>query len=211
MKITRASSEEEMISEFLKAEIDPRQDNRLSTGKMIKSRLADLKVPETIIYTPDLTRSSDNGIRKLLLTEIRGFPNQLLFTRVPTVVDWKFAELDNQDILNIEYLNQVWNTGGWLAGGAKAADGAAYVLKSTKNGLDNVEHGDFKSALHYIQANGQFLPVVLITDGNRVVVLEGHKRVTVYAMDVIGKKLSTTTKRAIVGTCSPQALKNWNG
>ena len=79
MNILRTSSEDEMISEFLRTEY---RSERFS--EHIKKAMKELLLDENIILSVDLNNINENIARKKLLGEFRGYGlNRELFENFP--------------------------------------------------------------------------------------------------------------------------------
>ncbi|MDE5859793.1 MAG: hypothetical protein K2H23_05345, partial [Oscillospiraceae bacterium] len=101
MNILRASSEEEMIAEFLKAEY---RSERFS--EQIKETMNALSFNESIILSADLNNDAENAARKKLLGEFRGYGlNRELFERFPTEISWSLCNFVSGDLNQIRYIN----------------------------------------------------------------------------------------------------------
>ena len=93
MDILRTSSEDEMISEYLKAEY---HSERFS--EQIKKIMKKLLLDESIILSADLNNMNENIARKKLLGEFRGYGlNRELFERFPNEIQWSLCNFVSSD------------------------------------------------------------------------------------------------------------------
>lgn len=106
MKYIRESSEDEMILEFLKGEIE---SERFQT--QIMEILSTEREKLEIIKYGDLNNTTENLRRKEILRIFRGYgSNTELFENFPKISRWIFAECVEEDIDNIRYINySYWN------------------------------------------------------------------------------------------------------
>ena len=96
------STEQEMILAFLLAEIDsPR------FGQQYQSHLAAARLDKTqLIGQPDLSNSTDNALRAVLLSCVRGYgANSALFAGFPSDVDWRRVSLTRPELARVKYAN----------------------------------------------------------------------------------------------------------
>lgn len=109
-----------------------------------------------------------------------------------------------KDLNNIRYINyDYWN---------ELSNGTGSPLIASKNitqgkTVFNVSNASFFDGANLLKSGAKFKPCILLTaDYNTFVVLEGHFRITCYAM--CPKCFNGT--RAIVIECSKNELNNWN-
>ncbi|HTK03752.1 MAG TPA: hypothetical protein VL401_03240 [Alphaproteobacteria bacterium] len=178
MKIVKKISEDEMIAAFLKAEIN---SDRFGSG--ISSLLEKHTLDRKILDTPDLENKLENSFRKEILGEARGFGKNLhIFTNFPSNIEWFRVLISKSELEKILYIN--WNY--WLE-----------MTKNTRLPLDliaRIESGDlledkevsrFKSVSNHIKSGVKVPEMILVAKNknSRLVVLEGHVRLTAYLLD----------------------------
>ena len=199
MNILRTSSEEEMISEFLKAEY---HSERFS--ERIKKVMKDLLLDESIILSADLNNSNENIARKKLLGEFRGYGlNRKLFENFPKEIQWSLCNFESHDLVNIRYIDySYWNE---LSKGTHSPLTAAQtILDGTE--IYNQSNEGFVRAAEYIKSGGQFLrPILLTSDLEHFVIVEGHLRITAFAL----APEHFNHVECFVGKCSNDELKKW--
>ncbi|NLV91990.1 MAG: hypothetical protein GX030_06320 [Firmicutes bacterium] len=199
VKILRASSEEEMILEFLKAECT---SERFSD--QMKDALEKLGLEESIIFSADLHSEAENAERKRLLGEFRGYgEGREMFENFPTIFEWNLCSFSCADLGKIRYIDySYWND---LSAGTHRPLTAAETMR---NGvlIYGLSNDGFLRAAEYIKHGGVFPKLFFLTsDYENFVIVEGHLRMTAYALvpecfiDV----------EAIVGRCSSEELKKW--
>lgn len=199
MKILRRSSEDEMILEFLSAELESIRFR----DKMIKV-LKTLQLDEEVIIKADLNNDEENIIRKRILACFRGYGrNEELFERFPTIKTWFYAQCEQSDLDNIHYINySYWNE-------LSKNTGLPKVAAQTINAgimIYDIPNDAFLRGRDYLLKGNSFRPVILITSNMKnFIIVEGHSRMTSYAL--IPEKFNGTY--CYVGICDDKELKNW--
>ena len=198
MEVVRKSSENEMILEFLKGELN---SNRFNSD--LNDSLNELNVDSNIISNGDLSNEDENSLRLKIMKQYRGYPDSLLFENFPRILEWKLMKLDKEDINNIYYIDyDYWNL---------LSNDTSSPLEAVKNIMDgreifDVSNKPFLDGVDYLKSNS-FPPVILITcNDKRYLIVEGHSRMTIYGFDPT--KLNGTY--AYVGYCSPEEMKKYD-
>src|SRR5215467_1224647 len=102
-------SDNEMISEFLRAEIDsPLRE------KGIMERLSYHRRDRTLIDMPNIADANENAIRRDILNYTRGYPRCLLFRGFPLDVSWRKFILESDDLTKMRYINDVGGGRHWI-------------------------------------------------------------------------------------------------
>lgn len=200
MKIIRHSNEDEMIACFLNGELFSSR-----FGDTLRKTVAKLKYDLRIIEHPNWKDSSENQERRHILSEFRNYgKNNDIFENFPKVNKYVIAEFESQDLKNIRYINyNYWN---------ELSNGTGSPLVASKNITQgkivfNVSNAPFFEGVKLLKSGSKFKPCILLTaDYNTFVVLEGHSRITCYAM--CPEYFNGT--RAIVLECSKNELECWN-
>lgn len=199
MKILGQSFEEEMILEYLRAEVFSKRfsDNIQETMKR-------LNLDEKIVISADLQSDEENGKRRELLGAVRGYGrNQSMFERFPAVTDWKLCSFSQKDLEKIRYIDySYWNE---LSGGThRPVDAAETIRKGICIYGQNNE--GFIQAASYISNGGTFPKMFFLTaDFESYVIVEGHLRMTAYAM----APEQFDDIEVIVGICDADELSGW--
>lgn len=191
MKRVRKLSENEVVGEFLKTEINSnRWKGRIS--KLLSSKNSN----RSVIENTDYDNKAENIIRADILSKFRGWKqNKLLFTNFPKDVKWYEYELENSDIKKIYYMDySYWNelsgkTRLVIIGARNAKKGLKIFGKSNKQ---------FERAAQFIEKGGKFPKLILLAKDkySKLVLLEGHLRATalLWNKDILPNKL-----RVIIG------------
>ncbi|MCL2284740.1 MAG: hypothetical protein FWC32_00070 [Firmicutes bacterium] len=202
MKIIRQSCENEMVYEFLKMEI---ASSRYS-GE-IKAVLDELGIPVEVITDGSVLSAEENTARAEVLNRFRGYGrNDELFTNYPSTVNWVWASfgIDDMDkIIYIEY--SYWNE---LSDYTGSPVEAAKTIRAGKTIYD-VPNDGFIKAEESLKNGTVFPPLIFLTEEteSRYILLEGHLRMTAYALQPEFFQDIT----ALVGFCSSQKLDKWYG
>lgn len=199
MKVLRKSSENEMILEFLKAEY-----TSVRFSEELKNVLWDFGCDRSIIFSADLQDMVENRTRKRILGAYRGYgEDRELFECFPEVYEWNLCSFSGNDIEKIRYIDySYWNE---LSVGTKRPLDA---VKTIRNGIRiyDVANDGFLQAAEYIKKGGTFPKLFFLTaDEEQFVIVEGHLRMTAYALAPECFK----EVEVIVGKCSSEQLERW--
>ncbi len=178
MKILKRISEDEFIAEFLKSEIASKR-----FGKSITEILDRKKMSRKVVIDPDLESKKDNEFRRALFGEVRGFGmDKDLFEDFPTDVQWFSAVIGKAELKKVKYIDwSYWND---LSDGTRSPIRAAKNIKAGKE-VSNVSNAGFLEVFSEIK-KGSILPRMIIVakdKGSRLVVLDGHQRLTAYFIE----------------------------
>jgi hypothetical protein len=155
VRILRPATEDEVLAAFVEAERDsPRY------GTTVR-KLVD--------------RVGDNS--RAVLAAYRSWPDQGLFGGFPRDVRWFRAALTSNDVLEIRYINWDW----WLrlSGGSRDPRDAAERIRAGL--IEGVEDGPENQVIARNAARNPELIAVRAPE-SRLVLLEGHARLTAYAL-----------------------------
>lgn len=199
MNILRISSEDEMISEFLKTEY---HSERFS--ERIKKVMKELLLDEGIILSADLNNADENNARKKILGEFRGYGlNRELFENFPNNIQWSLCNFVSDDLSKIRYIDySYWN---------EMSSGTHSPLTAAQNIFDGIEiygqsNEGFLKAAEFIKSGGKFpRPILLTSDFEHFVIVEGHLRITAFAL--VPERFNNV--ECLVGKCSSDDLKKW--
>jgi hypothetical protein len=205
MIVTRESSEAEMIAEFLRQEHAARD----RYGERIDACLREEGVDAAIITAADLTDPEDNAARRRVFARYRGYGTgeSSYLTGFPdTGVSWAWWRLTPQELLRVRYIRYSY----WMAlsGGTRSPAEAA---RRIRDGIEvyGVSNAAFLELADRLRDGLRVPSLILVAaaSGNpdALVVLEGHARITAYALapDAIPDPIDV-----LVGT-SP-AIARWD-
>jgi hypothetical protein len=134
-----------------------------------------------VLRQPDLGVAEENAYRRRLLDEHRSYERREgLFLDFPREIEWFRAELDREELLDILYINWDW----WLrmSGGPRLPLDAAARIRRDEAPEATVETNEPIAARLLSADPPPPLIVVAPTDHSKLVLLEGHVRLTAYAL-----------------------------
>lgn len=176
MRILRAASEAEVLAAFLRGELN---SPRWRTGLL--GLLAEDRVDESVLRTPDLADADQCAYREALLDRHRAWlRREGLFQGFPERVEWTRVALVPDEVLAIRYINWDW----WLRisdGTRRPLVAAARIRRGEVAGVTAEEHERIAARLDTTEPPAELIAVAL-PGGSRLVVLEGHVRLTAYAL-----------------------------
>lgn len=175
MQKIRDVTENEMISVFLKAEV-----NSSRWGNSISQLLEKDGKNKSIVNNPNLENNEENIYRKKLIGDFRGYAqNTHLFETFPNDVKWQLVRLNKEELKKVKYMKyDYWNE---LSNKTRLVkDGA----QSIRNGIEvyRVSNEGFLKATEAIKNRVVFPYMIFITKNmnSDIVVLEGHQRITAH-------------------------------
>lgn len=197
-----SACEDEMVLAFLKMEYDSDRF-RAQIAEALWGRNADA----ALIGRGDPSNPAENALRKAVLGDFRGFGrDEGLFERFPLGVRWEWTVLESSDLAKIRYVDyDYWNE---LSDNTGSPLRAAEAVRAGRTAC-GVPNDGFWEALSHLRRGGAFPPLIALTDGRGadLYLIEGHKRVTAYAlMPELFRDV-----RALVGFCDAGALQRWRG
>lgn len=178
MKLIRKIQEDEMVAEFLKAEITSKR-----FVNEVRREIKKYHIPNRIIKNPNLKNADENQIRKRILGAYRGYgKKKQLFDNFPSKVVWKRIFLKPKELVLVRYINfDYWVK---LSNQTRLPTDAA---RSIKAGIEvfGVSNQNFLDAAKALRHGKKFPPLILIAKNSRsrMVVLEGNLRLTAYLLE----------------------------
>ena len=167
-----------MIAVWLACEL-----GSLRFGDHLRELLKRDAVETAVIESPVLASEEQNDYRRRLLGEVRGLGHDRAnFHGFPDDVTWERCLLTPNEVSRIEYCDYSY----WLElsnGTRKPADGAARINQGVEQIMRQTTD-NFRRAAAALRAGTTFREMILAThDRNRLVVIEGHLRLTAYMME----------------------------
>ena len=196
MKIIKKSNEDEMLLEFLKCEVTSKR-----FSPKLNKTLEELNLTQDIILKANLNNSQENEQRKLIMNKFREYPIGDIFENFPKEIKWFYVEFEEGDFEKIYFLNwPCWNER--TNNSAKPKDAAKNIFNGIE--FDDISNEIFFKGLEYLENGNKFSPIIAITcNEEKYVLIEGHSRVTVYAM----KPELFVGTYGYVGLCSQEEMK----
>ncbi|TVR54729.1 MAG: hypothetical protein EA426_16590 [Spirochaetaceae bacterium] len=199
MQIVAGISEHEMIATFLRAEYASER-----FGSDLKALFNRDGMDPRIITTPDWTDDSENAYRRALLGEFRGYGcDSRLFEGFPSRIAWERATVRPDELLNIKYIEyDYWVT---LSRGTRSPRDGAEAIRDRVN-VFGVPIDGFLRVAEALRNGAQFPELICVRSsvGGPVVVVEGHVRLTAYALE---PDMIPSRAMIILGTSSE--VENW--
>ena len=199
MKYGQRVDESEMVALFLRSELKSER-----WADAIRKVLAARTLPDSLITNPDTSDAAANQQRAHVLGDFRGYKeNRDLFSGYPEDVDWHQVLLERNDFGRLKYVDySYWNE--ITDGSRRPHDAVDTILKGKK--VYGVSNQPAIDGAESVRAGLAFDPIILVTTdvNSDLVILEGHSRVTVYAL--AGSDVPTTI-RALMGLS--QGFASW--
>ncbi|SRR5712692_9267417 len=176
MRIVRTASEAEVIATFLRGELDsPRY------GERLRAFLREDEMDASVVSRPNVDDRQESAYRETLLDRHRGWlRREGLFNGLPLEIDWSRAALTPEEVLAIRYINWDW----WLhvSGGTRQpVDTAERIRRNSIAGVSAEEHEPIAASLQSAEPPPELIAVARPAR-SRLVLVEGHVRLTAYAL-----------------------------
>jgi hypothetical protein len=187
MKYIEALNEHEMIAVFLRTEMHSER-----YAAELDELLKRAGLSRELIDKPDTTNESENSYRLQVMTAFRGYSRREgYFQNFPEDVTWQRVALSRDDVLRAKYIK--WDYWLELSGGSRSPTDAAVAIRSGRTVAD-VSNAGFLALAEALRHGAVFPELILVSTGYDadVVVLEGHARLTAYALvpDTISRPLT---------------------
>lgn len=189
-----------MLLEFLRGELG---SPRFSAD--LRAALTVCHAEEELITRGDLLDPEENALRRQVMGAFRGYGrDEELFHNFPKEITWNYAVLEAEDLPRIRYIDySYWNE--ISRGSSSPLDAVATIRAGIR--IFDVPNDGVLATEQYLRRGGKLPPVILLTSGRgRLVIVEGHHRMTAYAL----APETFPGSFAYVGTCSPEELRHWN-
>ncbi|HOJ80035.1 MAG TPA: hypothetical protein PK767_01600 [Clostridiales bacterium] len=194
------SSENEMIALFLQTEI---RSERYRDE--ILQALSGFGARESVILEPDIGSDGENVLRRKVLARFRGYgEDREIFEGFPEDVRWIWAYVTASELEKVKYIDYDY----WveLSGGSRLAKDAAVNIR---NGVEifGVSNDGFLAGAKALLDGAAFPPMILVSDNEETIVLEGHFRLTVYMLEPVCAK---DKLKVMIGYTSKEKLMKWS-
>lgn len=184
MQFSRLGTEAEMIAEFLLQELA--SVNRYQ--RLIADCLDAGGVDPGIILSPDLLDDDQNALRRRVLGRYRGYGTDRpsFFTGFPTQgVDWWWVALSSRELLDCRYIRySYWNELSFDTRSPRVAANWILTTPAAPMESDPAYLTVFTDLADQLRAGCRLPPLILVSaaGGLTRTVLEGHTRLTAYAL-----------------------------
>lgn len=165
-----------MVATFLAGELGSER-----FGATLAGALDGAGAGRALVEAPNVADAAANALRRRLLAETRGYGSgEGLFAGFPDDVSWDVVALRPEELAAVRYIDYDY----WveLSGGTRAPADAARRIVAGIDVFGVSSRGFLDAAAAYVPADATELIVVTAGAGHPVVVLEGHVRLTVYAL-----------------------------
>jgi hypothetical protein len=174
VRVLRPASEPEVVAGFLSAELDSAR-----FGPALRRLLRDDGADVSVVTSPNLDDEDENAYRAGLLDRHRGWLQRIgLFAGFPQRVDWWRAALTPDEVLAIRYINWDW----WLDVSAGTRDPRTTAERIRAGDVPGVTAEGHEPIAAQLATGAPELIVVSLPGGSTRVVVEGHARLTAYAL-----------------------------
>jgi hypothetical protein len=177
MEILGPISEDEMVACFLAGELTSAR-----FGNGVRAALAQTGRSEALLTEPDLCDKAANRVRRGLLAVTRGYgEDRELFEHFPSRVRWIRARLTGPELAEVRYIDYSY----WIeiTGGTRRPLDAARRIREGVRAWE-IPNDRFLEAAAALARGTRFAPLILAgTDDHALVCLEGHQRLTAYALN----------------------------
>jgi hypothetical protein len=207
MKILRPSSEDEMIAEYLQAEIHSVRFGLDTATAMVRH-----EGTLDLLEAPDLSDRLQNQKRRQILSETRGWArDEKVFANFPVEVSWHIAQIEQTDLEQIVFGgSEHWRS---LSGGTSTPLDLAVRMAGDLMEPHLVAVPEYRAVLEAITAlsrkvqDGLTLPPPIVVHApgrQQIVMIEGYTRMT--ALMLGGSAVGATI---IVGHVAPTSFDRW--
>jgi hypothetical protein len=164
-----------MVAVFLRGELPSER-----WGPVIDRALSDAGADRRVVLEPDLGDPVENAIRRRVLAEHRAYPVDGLFGGYPDDVRWAWTALTPDELLAVRYIDYSY----WLelSGGTRLPTDAARRLREGVE-LFGVPSDGFFELARELAAGKRISELILVDGPDGLVVLEGHARLSAYALE----------------------------
>lgn len=201
MRYLRDASQDEMIWAFLRGEYDS-----VRFGDDVRGAMQRAGCPERYLLDARLDDRQECDARRRVLADYREWGSDSgLFEHFPARIRWLLAECEARDLDFIRYIRySYWDRlSGWTG---LARQGARSVLEGRE--IYGVSNKAFIAGAELLRAGYAFAPIIVLgSAAPRFVLLEGHSRLTAYAL--APERFEGTL--CYVGWCARDALDAWAG
>jgi hypothetical protein len=176
VRILRPASEAEVVATFLRAEIESAR-----WGDKLRDLLREDGVEESVLAHPDVEDAAANAHRARVLDRHRGWLQRIgLFQGLPCDLEWTLVALTPEEVLAMRYIDWDW----WLEisdGTRDPCVAADRIRAGLVAGADLDEDRALAERLRSATPPPELIAIAR-PDLAKLVVLEGHVRLTAYAL-----------------------------
>ena len=172
MRLLQATTEEDMIAVFLKAEIASER-----FGHQIAALLERDGKDRRVVDTPDINNPDENAYRRQLLGDYRAY----VLEELPAGASWYRALLNREEVARVKYMDySYWNE---ISGGSRLPKDATKAIQAGRKIYGQSNEGFLRVA--QALREGAHLPELIVVGASadgELTLLEGHVRLTAYML-----------------------------
>jgi hypothetical protein len=170
-------TEDDMVAAFVRAELHSER-----FGPAVRAALRRQRIPRRVVEQPDTADAGQNAQRLAVLRDYRRYGlDRSLFDGFPYGdIEWSRVALRPDEVLAIRYIAyDYWED---LSGGTRLPIDAARRIRAGE--VDPEHAGNFLRIADALDRGATFHEMIAVTAGGDapLVALEGHLRLTVYAL-----------------------------
>ncbi len=170
-------SEDEMVATFLRTEISSERFRHKIVRLLDRDAVSPVVIEHSDVMNPD-----ENAYRSRLLGEFRGYrQNREMFEQFPCQIAWQRVAMTPAEILQVKYIDyDYWNE---LSNGTRSPVEAAETIRAGRT-IFGISNDPFLRTADALRQGAVFPELILVrvAADRPMVVLEGHFRLTVYAL-----------------------------
>lgn len=177
MEFVREVTEDTVILEFLRGEYGSAR-----FGEDVRAAMLDLHCPDAWVTCGDPERAEENALRRRVLGCCRGWgEDREMFENFPREVAWRLVRTGPDDLERLRYIRyDYWDELSRMTGRPSAA------ARTVREGREifGVSNQPFLDGADALRRGVRFPPLIVMErDADHYILLEGHSRATVYALE----------------------------
>jgi len=176
VRTLRPASEAEVVAAFLRAEIESAR-----WGDKLRDILREDAVDESVLSHPDVDDAAANAYRAQVLDRHRGWLQRIgLFQGLPRDLDWTLVALMPDEVLSMRYIDWDW----WLEISDGTRDPSVAADRIRRGLVPGADLDEDRALAERLQSPTPPPALIAIARPElaKLVVLEGHVRLTAYAL-----------------------------
>jgi hypothetical protein len=176
VRILRPASEAEVVATFLRAEIESAR-----WGDKLRDLLREDGVDESVLAHPDVDDADANAYRANVLDRHRGWLQRIgLFQGLPRDLAWTLVALTPEEVLAMRYIDWDW----WLEISDGTRDPSVAADRIRRGHVPGADLDEDRALAERLRSPTPPPELIAIAqpDLAKLVVLEGHVRLTAYAL-----------------------------
>jgi hypothetical protein len=163
-----------MVALFLLGELSSERH-----GPAIERALTKAGADHRTVLEPDIGDPTADMLRRRVLSEVRDYGGGGLFHGFPRDIAWEWVAVAPEELMAVRYIDYDY----WveLSGGTRLPADAATRIREGVEPF-GVPSAGFVELADELASGERFPPLILVDGPDGLVVLEGHVRLTAYAL-----------------------------